>query len=384
MGTGLQNFTSFWNTTNVRVLTPADTIHNEICAQDYSLAWFLRGKKNTEVIQNGSKIKDFVLLEDQATAVEYLPNDTFSWSSPQNTLSYEADWRYVMDHSSTNEQEIEFQTGSGQDGVKVAFKKLAKIKRQSTLTSMLNKLESQLWSAPMSIQSSYEGATGATKPYSIPCFVNEESAYLPYGWSSTIMGLNPTTYSKWRNVRNQYDYNDWNDVDGDQDGIFDIFTKTIKQIQFKKPPSVGPEGSPTSEGGSECVIFTDLPGAMLIEKANRENNSQFQGNGSDAYRGDAQFANWKVIYVPQLDNAALYNNGSNTYVAQASAQYPGPRFYFINTEYLRPFWHTNAYFKKLPAIVPSNQPESSIMPMRCWWNLFCRSRSRQAIVYPGA
>ena len=71
MGTGLQNFTSFWNTTNVRVLTPADQIHNEICAQDYSLSWFLRGKKNTEVIQNGSKIKDFVLLEDQATAVEF-------------------------------------------------------------------------------------------------------------------------------------------------------------------------------------------------------------------------------------------------------------------------------------------------------------------------
>ena len=60
----------------------------------------------------------------------------------------------------------------------------------------------------------------------------------------------------------------------------------------------------------------------------------------------------------------------------------GPRYYFVNGNYLTPIFHSKRYFKTHEVLRHPNQPFTYVMPVDCWHNLFCNSRQRHGIVTP--
>ena len=77
------------------------------------------------------------------------------------------------------------------------YKRLKRIKEQRMWTSTLNGMEAQLFAVP--VVANMETNTG-TEPYSIPAFVNEETAGLFNNYTSspgvdwaTVEGINPDT-----------------------------------------------------------------------------------------------------------------------------------------------------------------------------------------------
>ena len=97
-----------------------------------------------------------------------------------------------------------------------------------------------------------------------------------------------------------------------------------------------------------------------------------------------QYAGLDLEYVAELDTAPIYGStfettGSND---ESTGTDAGPRYYFINANYLKFVFHTTRYFYQHPTMKHPNQPFTTVMPVDCWHNFICRSRQRQGIIAP--
>ena len=88
-------------------------------------------------------------------------------------------------------------------------------------------------------------------------------------------------------------------------------------------------------------------------------------------------------YVPNLDTFKLYAAGASTaYGDEVSATNDGPRYYWLNANYIKPVFHTTRYMYKHPVMRHPNQPFTSICPVDIWYNIVVRSIQRQGILGP--
>ena len=119
----------------------------------------------------------------------------------------------------------------------------------------------------------------------------------------------------------------------------------------------------------------------------RASQDRFTGiaNYQDPAYLTPQYGGIDLQYVAALDTAALYGTAGTTYYAEddtASAATAGPRYYWINGQYMCPVFHTSRYMVSKAPMVHPNQPFTTVVVTDCWWNLVARSRQRHGIVYP--
>ena len=95
-----------------------------------------------------------------------------------------------------------------------------------------------------------------------------------------------------------------------------------------------------------------------------------------------QYAGVDVEPVASLDTYAGYQNQYTE--AQSGAANKGPRYYFINANYLKFVFHAERYMYVHKSMRHPNQPFTTVVPVDCWHNFVCRSRQRQGILGPGA
>lgn len=97
-----------------------------------------------------------------------------------------------------------------------------------------------------------------------------------------------------------------------------------------------------------------------------------------------QFHGIELVYMSDLDTAALYAGAAGSLVSEVSATLDGPRFFGVNGGYVLKAIHRDRYFYKKPPFSPSKQPYTHIMLVDIWHNNPARSRRRQFIVTPTA
>jgi hypothetical protein len=399
--TVLSAFTDFVASTGSSYLTSADELVNECVKNTYVLRRFLKGADRSFVIQGGQNIKDVLLLDYTSTAQQYTPNDTFSYSNPQNLTSFTVDWRFTADHMSYTDQEIELQapmtmTDSALRGL---FKKVKFSKEQRLWTSTLNYMEDLLWRTPNN--SEMEASATGTYPYSILSMVNEftnglynttDTTGLAGGNWTTLHQIAPGTYSRW--VPQQQIYNDTSLTSSmaDQSGtatagtglnILQAFDRMIRKVKFVPPPTRSEYFE--SDKLFSQVIFCSGQGLNIYQNLLRQSQDRFTGIASyqdPAYASPA-FAGIDLQYVAALDTALTSTSASTLYTeGSSSATNQGPRYFWINGQYLCPVFHSSRYFTKHEPMRPVNQPFTTVVVCDTWWNLVCRSRQRQGVVYP--
>jgi hypothetical protein len=154
------------------------------------------------------------------------------------------------------------------------------------------------------------------------------------------------------------------------------------------------------------MILTSRLGVQQYRNALRLSNDTLVSYQDPSY-SSPQYAGIDVTYCSDLDSAAIFPAHSTT-VTQgigASAGINGvtaangafsafgtelgantivraPRYYFVNGNYLTPIFHSTRYFQTHDVMTHPNQPFTKVMPVDCWWNLFCNSRQRHGIVAP--
>lgn len=396
--TALSAFADFVATTGNSYLTSADDLVNECTKNTYVLKRFMKGADKTFSIQGGARIKDTLMLDYTETARQYQPNDTFTYSNPQSLTDWTIDWRFTADHMSWTDQEIELQSPMSMtdSSLRGLFKKLKYSKEQRLWTSTLNYMENQLWALPSNEQMEAQGGSAVQ---SIPVFVNENTNGLyttAHGLATsytTVQTINPSTYSRW--VPQQQIYNDTTVASSAQDetgaatpgtgvNVIQAFDRMFYKVKFDAPPT-RQEYFENPKLYSQ-VIFTSRKGLNVYQTLLRNSQDRFTGIASyqdPAYAAPA-FAGIDLQYVAALDTAALYTNGSNgvVYEGSTSATNQGPRYYWINAQYMAPVFHSSRYLTKHEPMRPVTQPFTTIVVTDSWWNMCVRSRQRHGIVYP--
>ena len=374
MASALSTFTDFIDTTGPSFLTSAEDVVNEACKNNYLLRRFLRGQGPSETVQGGSSIKDTIMFDEESTFQYYEPNQTFTWENPQVVENWEIQWRFCVDHMAYTDAEVELNVGTGMSRAArhTAYKRLKRIKEQRLWTSILNGMEDALFSIPSN--SAMEATTG-TKPYSIPAFLNEETNGLYSGFTS-VQGLAPATYSKW--VPQQKTYGS-TDVDN-ADNIISKMDELFLDVQFTPPPSHQEYFDDPSLNA--MFIGCSKAGQRIYTQLLRSSQDTFvTASRQDPAYQSPKYAGIDLVHAPKLDEYAGYTGGDGT---ELGADKQGPRYYFINGNYMKFVFHTTRYMYQHPAMRHPNQPFTTIVPVDSWYNFVCRSRQRQGILSPTA
>lgn len=379
MGSALSTFSDFVASTGPSYLTSADSLINEVQKNSYIMRRFLKGAEKTFVLQGGSKIKDALILDEASTFQQYQPNDTFTWSNPQVMTEMELNWRFSVDHMSWTDQEIELNTGGlSNEALRGVYKRLKREKEMRMWTSMINGWEDLLWRLPNN--SEMESADGLY-PYSIPALVNEQTNGLYTGFTN-IHGIPAGTKTRWRPQQESFTGADAATVDN-VGNVISAFDKMFYKIRFEAPPTKQ-EYFETPKYQSQFIACS-RKALNLYQRLLRHSQDRFTGiaNYQDPAYLTPQYGGIDLQYVASLDTAALYSNGSGGFVAEdGAASFVGPRYYWLNGQYLSPVFHTSRYMVQKTPMTHPNQPFTTVVVTDCWWNLVVRSRRRQGIVYP--
>ncbi len=390
-GSSIDVFTDYMVSTGPSFLTGPEDIVNDAVKTTYTLPRFIFGKSMREMIQGGNSIKDNIFLGADSNSANYKPNAEFNYRNPQVLTQWSIPWRYTKDEMVWTDHEIGLNTGEMSDGARHhKFKTLKYSKEQNLYTGLMQFLDDQFWAQPDVVEME---ASDGEKPYTLAAFITQAGSGSPptagstgiapldgFGGAwSTVMGINPTTKVAWRNAVEPYDGIGLASAGGVVAHIFVAMSRMYYRLRFDRLPRQPQYSDPTSV---PTFIPCSLNGISKFEAALRMNQDTFvaAGRQDPAFDGP-QFRGIELVYVSDLDTAALYNN-TGTPAAEAGAAQIGARFWFVNGQYVLKVIHRDRFFYKKPPFSPSKQPYTHIMIVDIWHNNVCRSRRRHGIVAP--
>lgn len=376
----LEAFDDFVISTGQKIIHSPDKILNDATRNAYLLSDMLKGKGAAMVVQSGERLRAHMQLVDAKTATTYSTNDDLEPRFADVMTTTHVFWRFVADHYMYTQQEVSLNSGNPQ----TYYTNLLKSKRQACKTSTYNFMEDLLWGTPDETQMETQG--GLT-PYSIPTFVTARAATgLPYQWSgSTLATIAPTvgeaehsgSVGAWDNQRETYDSTDISDPDT---GLVQAFDNMVMKLNFKAPMGGGGddkyfENSSISNGKGK--IYTSLKGRAMYLRLTRESNDTLVKNDLGANQGPGLgYHGIPVIYIPGV-------NRMRGYLANDSALVPDdqPVFFFLDTEYLFPVYHSDRYMVENRPGPHARQPFTNVVWTDTYYNFICTSRRRQGVVF---
>lgn len=423
-GQPLEEFTTLMASTGPAWMTGPEKLINEAVRTTYTGNRIVAAGNMMDMVQGGDQITDTIFLEEVSDFERYNPNDEFSYTNPQTGVTWTVPWAYAKASMSWVKQELGHNVESmGRKYRAQVYKRVMWQKHQNLWTAVNNAIEDEFWARPHEVRMENSAPTGPRKPYSIPCFVNEFADGLPTAivdsggdaWTS-VMGLSAADSGreKWRCYQacaltggttsadqsdptypNDEGYTFANTSALAGAGIFPTFSKAWWRLRFDRLPKKPEYSDPTS---SPQVIWCGIQGITNYEWALRTNQDEFRGMGSlsgsdPAYPGP-KFRGTPIEVISGLDSALLYSTGADNVTEEGadvdgndddtSVFATGPRYYFINTEYLKFVTHADNYCVLTDPIRPSKQPHSRVQVMDLWNNVICRAPRRLGIVSPAA
>jgi hypothetical protein len=371
--TAISQFNDFMAATGPAVFSGPEKMINEALERTYLMAYLLKGKPMSMVLQGGSKIFDEAFFDEKSTARNYHPNETFSWSMPQVLDEWEAPWRFTVDHMAWTIHERLLQgTKNMTKGAKhQVYKKLKKICEMRMWTSKLNFMESQLTAIPSTAD--MESATGKD-PYSMLCFINENTNGIPLGFS-TLMGIDQSTKAEWRCQKETYA----DDTSYSASSfLFAAFDRMYRKLKWQSLPGKAEFGAGTSGKG---IIPCSLNGITHYSAMLRASNDNLVSAQDPSYT-EPKFAGKPLVYIASLDGAKFNDGG--TYKTEVAHTLQGGRYHFLATDHMHSIFHEDRYMVLEDPMRAVNQPFTWVQPCDTWWNLIADSVQRHGIVAPSA
>lgn len=406
-GTPITLFNNFVEGTGPLYVTgPEDVINDGQLHKTYSFGALMGGDRGRkEMVSGGSEMRFATFFETGSRTRFHQPGATQNWAQPQKLVHGRAHYRFLITDMAWNLQTIMLNDKLRYGGEAERFQQYVNIKRhleQVMWTDKWDFLESHIWSEPdfNEMESAAGGEFG--KFYSIPAFINEydNGLYNTGGGAgtawTTIHGIDPSssTLGQNRYVHNSAVYSNEGTNAGTSPSqyaasLMSAFAKMWQACHFEKPPTMREYFSDPAYNNQQ--IFCSPEGQRAYASFLLLNQDAFviEGRQDPAYP-DPAFNFIPVKYVNALTTATLYPNhttpGSATdNVAEngtVTGTKIGPRFYWINSNYLYPCFHEEMFFQRGKVREHFNDPDTFVMPVRTWGNLKCPSRMRQGLVSP--
>lgn len=372
-----------------------DKFINDVAENSYTAPHLLAGHSQKELQDTGPKIKDIVYLKQGQRRHSYIPGRKSERSNPQLGTTIQTHWAMSKVDMTWTEAEIVLNMNPGgmsKSGLKSMLKHVKTLKEQDAWTAHVEGFEDELWAQPdNAAMEEVDSSEVAASMLSIPALVNEETNGLWAGFTglddfTTVMGVNPSTYQKWIPQQLQYDNADANFADSTNgNNLLDIMDQMFHRCKFTSPKGIRPEAYEKDTPIANQVVVTGELGYKRLVSAFRQNGENFVTmTGQDPVFGGITIGGRKLIRYQRLDELALYKDGSSDAVTAENATNAGARFYFLNGKYLWPKFYKGFFFKKREVEKLPGTSGGYLQEIVCWNNLWCNSRQRQGIVYPGA
>jgi hypothetical protein len=388
----LSDFADFVKSTAPAWASSQDAFVNEIQQNSYPLARFLKGRDMGDVFQNGERIKDGIILDQPGTFQMISPETESTWTNAQTLTTWEIPWRFAQAHMAWTAQEVELNEGSSA----AVWKRVKKIKQTGLANDIVHGLNSKLFARPLaSKMESFTADPG--EPQSIPALVNEYTNGLfanTYGgntvqatdyYASTVQGINPASKTKWKPVQKTYA----NLTVDNASNLLAAFDDIFLDLQFRQPGTMNEYFE--NESMFRQVIYTSKAGIVKYKKMLRaENDVQVVPGRQDPAYQNPTYSGIPLERAPQLETEALYAANSSTLYDESTDAgttantFTGPRYYWINANFMKMAFHSNYYFKYLDVFSPEKNRTKYILPIQIWFNLYVTSRRHQGIVSPSA
>jgi len=411
-GTALEEFTQLLAAQGPAWRTGPEKIINEGVKRTYTWPRLVKGKDMEEMIDGGDVITDTIFFDVKSSFQRYSPNASFDYDNFQVGTTWTVPWAFATANISITKHELGLNKSKHTGKYRTQrYKKVLRQKHQNLWTDVCNSIDSEFWAAPNANLMEVSAPTGSRIPYSIPVFVNENSdasnptatgvnglpSPVAAEWSTnaaTVMGINPATKTKWQNQRESYNFAATSAVLAA--GIFPAMTKLKFKCSFDRLPKREEYSDKTT---SPHVILTNLEGISNYEVALRLNQDEFRGvgkmSGQDPNYDKPTFGGIPLDYISELDTAAIYPTGSTaggfgTYddgtntTNTGGVGFVGPRYTWINGEYMKLVMHDENYMELGDPFTPSAQPFTRVQVMDMWNNFLATSRMRHGQLYPAA
>ena len=205
--------------------------------------------------------------------------------------------------------------------------------------------------------------------------------------------INPT-------AADQMPYNSFSAID--VYSFLGAFDDMYLRLQFRPPPTF--EAYFENVQFNRQKILCSREGLNLYKRALREENDRLVVQTDAAYN-QPTYSGVPLTYIAELDTAAIHpaatgaTAGLYTHTEMdaagatlstsdgateqgANVIQPGPRYYFINGDYLTPVLHSNRYMEKHEVMRHPNQPFTYVQITDSWYNIIANSRQRHGIIAP--
>lgn len=388
MGVAMANFGDFVLSTDSSYIAGPRSLMVEATKRTFLLRRFLKNAPMSVVLQGGKSIKGNIVFDEQSTAEDYLPGQPAQWLNPQILENYEIQWRFTRDHMSYNDKEVELNAAGMSRSARFRhYVDLKWAKEQRVWLSLMKKMDGDLTAIP---DAATMEAAGGAKTYSLFAYVNEQpNGLFDPGTAgqtafTTVMGLDPTdamTFGKWVPQQETYSEAPSATLGADWNG-WTAFDRMFHLVKFSNVPDREEFGGKTS---GQYFILCGLTGRTMVMNALRNGNDRLVynvPNRQDASYMNPKFAGFDIVYHEDMDTATVYDDGAGGLTTEALADTAGPRFLWLNGDYLRPVFHSSRYFQKDDVLRHPQQPDTRVIPIDVWRNVFCTSRQRLGIISP--
>jgi len=404
-GSAVTLFNNFMEAQGPLYLTSPDAVINDAqIHRTYSTGALMGGDRGMKkMVTGGSEVRFATFFQTGQVTKHVQPGETRTWQQPQKLVHGASKMRYRESHMAWTRQVIMHNEGARFGDPTRMFHQFVDHRHhleQMMWTDYWDFDESHVWSEPDFTE--MEAAAGGTegKFYSIPAFINEytnglfnNSGTAGTQWT-TVHGFDPTSTTRGQD-RYKHPVLVYTNEITTQDkllasgNLLAALDKAWKRVHFEKPPQSGEYFS--NPGYNNQQIFTSEMGQTAYTIALRAAQDLFVVQGrQDPAVPDPCFNFIPVKYVTALNTATLYPSegggvATNNVAESSSAAKngAGPRFYFINSNYLYPYFDEDMFFERGKVREHYNDPDTFVMPVFIWGNLQCTSRIRQALVRPG-
>ena len=376
-GSTIDTFFDFLEATTRAKVSSTQEFVNEATAQSYLLEFFLSGPME-DMLRGGTEITETIMFDEKGQYGTYSPGDTEDWKIRDVLERTTVPWTFSDTAMVWYEQELALNTPSGATAQQLhhIFVDMQTKKERQTQTDVINGMEDQLLAVP---DNSLMEAKGATTPMSIFALINEEPLGLYPGFT-TVQQVDPSLEAGWIPVQQDYTVAD---PAAEANGLLNALDDATMLVRYRPTP-VDPTISRESTH-SDMMIITQSEGMNQYRRVQREaNNSIWVHGHADPGHPNPIFIDIPIIWIPAMDTAPVYDDGSSGRVVynSGSAAVAGARYIGINKKELKMYFHTENMMKKLEPERIQGQKDIVRQRIRNWNNLLMSSRQRQFHIKP--
>lgn len=363
------------------ISSPEDIVNQATKYRTYLFPRMLKGLSRKEIVQNGTKIIDFVQLAIQSSYRDYNPTDSFNYTADNSLVQIEVPWRFSMVDSVTYKHEVELNSGD----VQQVFKRISAAKNKVLEQSFWEGAEDSLWADPNyeTMEAATIGAGVTGTPLSLRSFITADGgaptssnggvASGSSAWT-TVMQVSPTTYPNWKNQYETFDSTSAATRAADVGGVLDAFHSMWLDVQWQSP-STSEEYFKNTMLSKLVICCNKLSYRELVRLATTKNNVLTPVNDLGYQNGRVTYNGIPIMYIGKLDSVDT-GGADGAY----SGGYKSIQYRWINFNHIKPIFHSGNYRARIKKDGGASHPFAEVVIEDTWRNLWCANRREQGIV----